>query len=92
MKPIADKPLVARSTDIEELARLSRERALAAREAATELTHEEAAAVGGGILIAGPFPWGVLPYLKYADMFKTNVTSPAGGLTIPTDIASGRGF
>lgn len=92
MKAIAEKPMAATCAEITELARQSRERALAARKAATELTPEEAAGVGGGLLIAGPFPWGVLPFLKYADMFKTNVTSPAGGFTMPTDIASGRGF
>lgn len=92
MKPLTQQPLAVASADIVELARQSRDRAIAARQAATELTYEDAATVGGGLLIAGPFPWGVLPYLKYADMFKTATTSPAGTLTVPTDLGGMRSF
>lgn len=57
----------------------SRDRALAARQAA-ELTAEQAAGVGGGFalgayLVDRPFPRGVLPFLKFTDTLTTPVTS-----------------
>lgn len=88
MKTQLHAPLAVGASDVTELARQCRERALAAREAATELSPEQAAAVGGGLLIDGPFPWGVLPYLRLADMF----TSPATDGALTKDIAAGQSF
>ena len=93
MKARTHQAATITATDIEALASKSRERALAARQAATELSAEQIAAVGGGALGAGnyydrPFPRGVLPYLKMTDI----LTSPVDHMTVPTDIVSGKGF
>ena len=75
------KPQRAATVDAAEfdgLVRQSRERALAARDAA-ELTAEQAASVGGGLALGAyvidrPFPRGVLPFLKFSDAMTTPVT------------------
>lgn len=88
MKPQAHQPVAIQSADITELARLGRERALAARQAVAELTPEQAAAVGGGaIYLTDSFPWGVLPFVKVSDMFK----NPADH-TLDAGALAGRSF
>ncbi len=68
-----------KAADIAELAAQSRARALAAREAATELSPDQAAAVGGGAYSLAtsfydrPFPRGVLPYFKMADILTSGM-------------------
>lgn len=93
MKTQTHQAATIKAADIATLAGESRARALAARQAATELTPEQIAAVGGGASGFGisydrPFPWGVLPYLKIADI----LTSPADRMAVPADIMSGKGF
>lgn len=93
MNPKTHQAATITATDIAALADESRARALAARQAATELTPEQIAAVGGGVAGTGtlhdrPFPWGVLPFWKMADV----LTTPTDRVTIPTDIGSVKGF
>lgn len=93
MKTKTHQAATIKAADIGALADECRARALAARQAATELTPEQTAAVGGGVAGGGtfdyrPFPWGVLPYLKIANV----LTSPVDRMTVPIDIASGKGF
>ena len=76
------------AAEFDALVRQSRERALAAREAA-ELTADEAASVGGGLALGAyvidrPFPRGVLPFLKFSDALTTAVT-PAD-LAVPGQV------
>lgn len=93
MKAKTHQAATITAADIAARAGESRARALAARQAATELTPEQVAAVGGGVSGFGisydrPFPWGVLPYLQMADI----LTSPVDRMTAPADIMSGKGF
>lgn len=76
MNATTHEPLAIASADISTLARESRERALAARQALAELTPQQAAEVGGAYYIE-PFPWGTLPFWKLADTFKTPLVDSA---------------
>lgn len=81
MEAQTHNPLSIQAADLAELARVGRERALAARQAVAELSPEEAAAVGGGAYLSAtymldrPFPRGVLPFWKMADMFQRDFAS-----------------
>ncbi len=93
MKRKTHQAATIKAADIAALAGASRARALAARQVATELTPEQVDTVSGGAAGAGtfydrPFPWGVLPFWKMADV----LTAQTDRLTIPTDIALGKGF
>lgn len=93
MKPKTHQAATIKAADIAALAGESRARALAAREAATELTAEQVDAVSGGAagietIYDRPFPWGVLPFWKMADV----INSPTDRMTIPADIGSVKGF
>lgn len=85
MKTTAHRASTVDAGDFDALLLESRQRALAARQAA-ELTAEQAASVGGGLALTAyaidrPFPRGVLPFLKYTDTLTTTLTP--GELTMP---------
>lgn len=94
MKTKLHNPATIGAADITELASQCRERALAARASATELTPEQTAAVGGGASSLGglvphrdPFPHGILEWKHAGDMFQTPVNR---GLI--TDVAIPQGY
>lgn len=88
MKTKSHRASTVDASEFDALLLRSRDRALAAREAA-ELTAEQAASVGGGLALGAyvidrPFPRGVLPFLKFTDTLTTAVT-PAE-LTMPGQV------
>lgn len=78
MKTKTHQAATISAADIATLAGESRARALAARQVATELSPEQAAAVGGGAFASAfyydrPFPRGVLPYLNMTDILTSGM-------------------
>jgi hypothetical protein len=79
METQVHNPLSIAAADLTDLARMGRERALAARQAVAELSPEEAAAVGGAAyssyMLTEAFPRGVLPYWRMTDYFQRDFAS-----------------